>query len=83
MPPRVAKRRSQRRSDDGQVILKVLTAGRKPEPDLLVCRAPLRNRTVDLLLTMDNQQVPVTAAEPLNWPDAGSHELTQAEASAR
>jgi hypothetical protein len=44
--------------------------------------APLRNRTVDLLLTIDNQHVPGTAAEPLNWPDAGSHELSQALASA-
>jgi hypothetical protein len=46
-------------------------------------RAPLRNRTVDLLLTMDHQQVPITAAEALNWPFAGSCELSQAAASAR
>jgi hypothetical protein len=45
--------------------------------------APLRNRTVDLLLTMGNQHLPVTAIEPLTCPDAGSHELTQAAASAR
>jgi hypothetical protein len=32
---------------------------------------------------MDNQHVPETAAEPLTCPDAGSHELTQAAASAR
>jgi hypothetical protein len=49
---------------------------------LLTCRAPLRNRTVDLLLTIDNQSVPVTAVEPLNCSNAGSHELSQATASA-
>jgi hypothetical protein len=35
--------------------------------------APLRNRTVDLLLTMDHQSVPVTAAQALIRPNAGSH----------
>jgi hypothetical protein len=30
---------------------------------------------------MDNQQVPVTIAAALNWPYAGSDELTQATAS--
>jgi hypothetical protein len=50
---------------------------------LLTCRAPLRNRTVDLLLTIDTQQVPLIAVEALNWADAGSRELSQAEASAR
>ena len=39
--------------------------GIEKRPDL---RAPLRNRTVDLLLTIDNQPVPVTAAAALNWP---------------
>ena len=34
----------------------------------LTCGAPLRNRTVDLLLTMDHQTVPVSAAEALNSP---------------
>jgi hypothetical protein len=44
--------RPERRSTDGQVILKK-TAGRSENrPDLLLCGAPLRNRTVDLLLTM-------------------------------
>jgi hypothetical protein len=66
IPLRVAKRRSDRRSDDGQVILEGPSAGRKLEPDLLVCRAPLRNRTVDLLLTM-NPRVHAVA----NWDDAG------------
>src|SRR5690242_2764069 len=46
-------RRSERRSTDGQMILTAAPAGRKPGRDLLVCGAPLRNRTVDLLLTME------------------------------
>jgi hypothetical protein len=45
--------RPERRSDDGQTILKVFRADQKPGPDLLLCGAPLRNRTVDLLLTME------------------------------
>src|SRR5215475_12629700 len=45
--------RPERRSTDGQMILTVAPADRKPELDLLVCGAPLRNRTVDLLLTME------------------------------
>src|SRR5262249_2819403 len=43
----------------------------------------LRNRTVDLLLTIDNQHVPVTAIATLNWADTGSRERTQAATSAR
>jgi hypothetical protein len=35
--------------------------------------APLRNRTVDLLLTIDNQHVPVTAIDALNCSNASSH----------
>ena len=38
----------------------------------LTCGAPLRNRTVDLLLTMDHQTVPVSAAEALNRQNASS-----------
>jgi hypothetical protein len=45
-------RRPERRSSDGQMILTGAPAGRKPRRDLLVCGAPLRNRTVDLLLTI-------------------------------
>ena len=43
------------------------SAGQRPcvEP-------PWRDRTAYPLLTMDNQHVPVTAAEALNCPDAGS-----------
>jgi hypothetical protein len=52
MPPSAIGQHPEHRSNDGQVILKAPLAGRKPEPDLLVCRAPLRNRTVDLLLTI-------------------------------
>ena len=41
-----------RRSDDSQMILKQPAPVSNLEPDLLVCGAPLRNRTVDLLLTI-------------------------------
>jgi hypothetical protein len=44
--------RPARRSTDGQAILDVLPATGKPGSDLRLCRAPLRNRTVDLLLTI-------------------------------
>ncbi len=54
--------RPERRSDDGQVILKQPAPVSSLGLDLLVCGAPLRNRTVDLLLTMDHQQVSVIAA---------------------
>jgi hypothetical protein len=43
--------------------------------------APLRNRTVDLLLTMANQSVAVTAAGALNWADTRSREQIQAHSS--
>jgi hypothetical protein len=43
--------------------------------------APLRNRTVDLLLTMANQSVAVTAAGVLNWADTRSREQIQAHGS--
>ena len=65
MPPNATSRRPERRSNDGQTILKVAYGDRAPSPGLLICwlteppygvdRAPLRNRTVDLLLTMDNK----------------------------
>jgi hypothetical protein len=45
--------RQEQRSTDGQMILTVGPAGWKFASDLLVCGAPLRNRTVDLLLTME------------------------------
>ena len=45
--------RPARRSTDGQAILDVLPAAGKLGSDLRFCRAPLRNRTVDLLLTME------------------------------
>ncbi len=45
--------RPARRSNDGQAILDALSAAREPGPDLRFCGAPLRNRTVDLLLTME------------------------------
>jgi hypothetical protein len=43
-----------RRSTDGQAILDGLPAAREPGSDLRFCGAPLRNRTVDLLLTMSS-----------------------------
>jgi hypothetical protein len=42
----------ERRSDDGRMILEIARAGQKTGSDLLFCGAPLRNRTVDLLLTI-------------------------------
>jgi hypothetical protein len=44
--------RHERRSTDGHMILKAVQPRQKDRPDLLVCGAPLRNRIVDLLLTM-------------------------------
>jgi hypothetical protein len=44
--------RPERRSDDGRMILRAARAGQKLRLDLLFCGAPLRNRTVDLLLTI-------------------------------
>src|ERR1017187_681012 len=38
----------------------------------LTCGAPLRNRTVDLLLTMDHQTVSVSAVEALSRQNASS-----------
>jgi hypothetical protein len=46
--------RPERRSTDGQVILKRTSGRSENRPDLLFCGAPLRNRTVDLLLTIEN-----------------------------
>ena len=51
--------RPERRSTDGQVILKRTSGRSENRPDLLFCGAPLRNRTVDLLLTMDRHPVSV------------------------
>jgi hypothetical protein len=49
----VQQRRPERRSDGGQMILKVTRSHSHLDPDLLIYGAPLRNRTVDLLLTME------------------------------
>jgi hypothetical protein len=64
--------RPERRSTDGQVILKRTSGRSESRPDLLFCGAPLRNRTADLLLAMDHQTVPVSAAEALSRPNASS-----------
>jgi hypothetical protein len=50
---RTNSQRPERRSTDGQVILKRTSARSEGPSDLLLCGAPLRNRTVDLLLTID------------------------------
>jgi hypothetical protein len=83
VPPSANAGHLAHRSNDGHVIFEVPSKAPELGPDLLFCGAPLRNRTVDLLLTIDKQCVAVTAAEALSRPDAGPRELTQAEASAR
>src|ERR1022692_332489 len=54
VPLSAARHRPERRSDDGQMTFKALPAARESGPDLGFCGAPLRNRTVDLLLTIGN-----------------------------
>jgi hypothetical protein len=44
-------------------------------------RAPLRNRTVDLLLTMANQPVPIASAYGLSRLNTGSRQRRLAETS--
>jgi hypothetical protein len=46
-------------------------------------RAPLRNRTVDLLLTIPDQAVRQIAAQPLNSPNTDCQQLWPALASRR
>jgi len=55
VPPSTINGRPERRSNDGQMILKVPQPDQEPNSDLRLCGAPLRNRTVDLLLTMENR----------------------------
>ena len=55
VPSSTARHRPERRSDDGQMISEALPAAREPGPDLGFRGAPLRNRTVDLLLTMQRR----------------------------
>jgi hypothetical protein len=69
--------RPPRRSDDGQMILKVACASQKPRLDLLVCGAPLRNRTVDLLLTI------TTISHPKDRCTGSEQARTLAHASGR
>ena len=47
----------------------------------LTCGAPLRNRTVDLLLTMDHPTVPVSAAAALSRQNTSSRERRRAQIS--
>src|ERR1039457_7111415 len=70
--------RPERRSTDGQMILKVTPDRSEEPPDLLLCGAPLRNRTVDLLLTMNNRQVPYPQVRHLTSKNTSSHQLSQA-----
>jgi hypothetical protein len=70
--------RQARRSDDGQMILKVAQAGQEPAFDLLVCGAPLRNRTVDLLLTMYPCRVPSLQVACLTRQNASTGQRSQA-----
>jgi hypothetical protein len=77
-----------RRSADGQMILTGGLPGWESMSDLLLCGAPLRgaplrNRTVDLLLTMDLHDAPVTAPGTLTSADTGCREQEQARASPR
>ena len=67
-------RRPARRSNDGQAILDSLSATQEVGSDLRFCGAPLRNRTVDLLLTIANfpGSLPDSAARQAN----GSTNLT-------
>ena len=73
-----ARRRPEQRSNDGQLILTGGPAGWKPASDLLVCRAPLRNRTVDLLLTMYRRTVLLSLVGPLTWQNASAGQHPQA-----
>ena len=73
--------RPERRSTDGQMILKRTSGPSETRPDLLFCGAPLRNRTVDLLLTMDHQTVPVSAVEALSRQNASSPQRGRAQIS--
>ena len=67
--------RPARRSNDGQTILDPLSAAQELGYDLQFCRAPLRNRTVDLLLTINPRKVPSLQVGRL---DLEKHEHTLA-----
>jgi hypothetical protein len=70
--------RPERRSTDGQMILTVAPADQKPRLDLLVCGAPLRNRTVDLLLTMNDRTVLLPQAGLVTSQNASTGQHPQA-----
>jgi hypothetical protein len=72
--------RPARRSNDGQAILDALSAAWELGLDLRFRRAPLRNRTVDLLLTMNPRQVP---SPQVGCIDLAEHERTRALTSSR
>jgi hypothetical protein len=66
-------RRPERRSNHGQMILRVFCAGHEALADLLLRGAPLRNRTVDLLLTMGHSNHSLTWYNALGRADLGTH----------
>ena len=70
--------RPERRSTDGQVILKRTSGRSENRPDLLFCGAPLRNRTVDLLLTMYRSAVLQSQVEQLTCENTSTHWHSQA-----
>jgi hypothetical protein len=70
--------RPARRSNDGQANLDALSAAWELGPDLRFCGAPLRNRTVDLLLAMSPRQV---RSPQVSRIDLEKHEPARALAS--
>ena len=83
--------RPERRSTDGQMILTVAPAGRTHGLDLLVYGAPLRNRTVDLLLTIwtflgslpNTEAAGPAAADPARSGPAAGRETCRPRETAR
>jgi len=70
--------RPERRSDDGRMILRAARADQKLRFDLLFCGAPLRNRTVDLLLTMNHRTVPLPLVQRVTRQDTSTYQHPQA-----
>jgi hypothetical protein len=68
----------ERRSTDGQVILERTSGRSENRLDLLRCGAPLRNRTVDLLLTMYRSTVLQSQVERLSCANTSTGWHSQA-----
>jgi hypothetical protein len=60
-------------STDGQVIFKGISDCPEEPSDLLLCGAPLRNRTVDLLLTMYRSAVLQSQVDRLTCENTSTH----------